>query len=222
MCIDGDKIGVLSNQFHDAIPYRPMGFQPELSDYAYYVRKRRALLEDPSVARAALMCGGLIWRIAMEHVGDAEFILSGPGGDMSRYGECHKIQGPGPGGGGGGGDYNLWEESLTKDQIDLLCGVYRVYRSAAGSPTSTQDLSWFPRQCSFRNLGLDLGHWSPDSEDWYQHRVQMYLTADPKGRCLNQAEWKSYIRLWWTTVRTYQGLEVVSKAFLNRHFMQHG
>ncbi|KAK0436976.1 uncharacterized protein EV420DRAFT_1280911 [Desarmillaria tabescens] len=220
MCINGDNSGLQCSCFCDAIPYRPMGFQLELLDYTYYIQKRSTLLEDPAIARAALMHGGLIWHITMEHVQDPEFILSGLGGNISRYGECHRIQGSArteP-------DYDLWEETLTEDQIDLLCGVYRVYRSAAGSAgslTFTQDLSWFPRQCSFRNSSLDLGHWSPDAEDWYQCRVQMYLTADPKGQCLNQAEWKSYIHLWQTTVRTYKGIEVVSKAFLNRHFLQH-
>ncbi len=81
MCVEGNMVRLRQKRFQDAIPYRPVGFQPDLSDYAYYVRKRRALLEDPAVARAALMHGGLIWRIAMEHIPDPDFILSGSGQD---------------------------------------------------------------------------------------------------------------------------------------------
>ncbi|PBK93208.1 hypothetical protein ARMGADRAFT_1080361 [Armillaria gallica] len=214
-CVEGNMVRLRQKRFQDAIPYRPVGFQPDLSDYAYYVRKRRALLEDPAVARAALMHGGLIWRIAMEHIPDPDFILSGSGQDTSRYRVCHRIQGVGK------PDFDIWEETLSEDQIDLLCGVYRVYRSAEGSPKFTQDLSWFPRRCSFRNSGLDLGHWSPDAENWYQRRIQMYLTGDPKGCCLNQSEWKNAIRLWRNTSRTFKGIEIVSRAFVHRHLLQH-
>ncbi|KAK0243349.1 hypothetical protein EDD85DRAFT_761548 [Armillaria nabsnona] len=214
MCIDGNVVKAHKRRLQHAIPYRPMGFQPDLSDYAYYIRKRLALLENPAVARAALMQGGLIWRIAMEHVPDSDIILSDSGHNTYRYEICHRIQRDGE------PAFNILEESLSEDQIDLICGVYRTYRSASASRTFTQDLSWFPKITSFKNSGLDLGHWSPDAEDWYQRRMQMYLSRDPKGRCLNQAEWKSNIRLWRNTVRTYKGVEIVSKAFAHRHLIQ--
>ncbi len=139
MCIDGNVVKACQGCLQHAIPYRPMGFQPDLSDYAYYVRKRRALLENPAVARAALMQGGLIWRIAMEHVPDSDIILSDSGHDTRRYENCHRIQRDGE------PAFDISEESLSEDQIDLICGVYRTYRSASASPTFTQDLSWFPK-----------------------------------------------------------------------------
>ncbi|KAK0189652.1 hypothetical protein F5146DRAFT_1199916 [Armillaria mellea] len=213
MCVDDAVVGPCRVHPQGAIPYRPVGFKPDLSDFAYYVRKRRALLEDPAVARAALMQGGLIWRIAMEHVPDPEFILSGPGNDMSNNGICHHLQATS----NNNTSHRVWAEGLSEKQIDLICGVYRVYRSASSSTAFTQDLSWFPREHSFKNSGLDLGHWSADAEDWYQRRVQLYLNGDPKGRCLNQAEWKSSVRLWRSTTRTYRGMEVVSRGFINRH-----
>ncbi len=146
----------------DAIPYRPVGFKLDLSDFAYYVRKRHALLKDLAVARAALMQGGLVWHIAMEHVSDPEFILSRPGNDMSSNGKCHHLQAK------SNTSYHMWAEGLSKKQIDLICEVYRAYCSVLCLSAFTQDLSWFPRECSFRNLGLDLRHWSTDMEDWYQ------------------------------------------------------
>ncbi|KAK0433829.1 uncharacterized protein EV420DRAFT_1282968 [Desarmillaria tabescens] len=130
---------------------------------------------------------------------------------MCCYGRCHDLQTKCK------SRYHLWEEALSEKQMDLLCGVYRVYRDASGSTSFTQDLSWFPRERSFRNSGLDLGHWSADAEDWYQRRVQLYLSGDSKGRCLNQAEWKRSIRLWRSTIRTYKGMEQVSRGLIKRH-----
>ncbi|KAK0462939.1 uncharacterized protein EV420DRAFT_1521732, partial [Desarmillaria tabescens] len=208
-------VGPQHARFQDAIPYRPLGFKPEISDYAYYVRKRGTLLEDPAIARAALMHGGLIWRIAMEHVSSSDVILSGPGQDMGRYGMRHTLEPQG----GSRDRCHLWTESLSEDQIDIICGVYRIYRSTSASNSFTQDLSWFPRQRSFTSSGLDLGHWNADAEDWYQRRVQLYVMGDPKGRCLNQSQWKGNIRLWRTTIRTFKGIEAVSQGFLNRQLL---
>ncbi len=121
MCVDDTVVGPCQVHPQDAIPYWPVGFKLDLSDFTYYVRKRYALLKDLAVARAALMQGGLVWHIAMEHVSDPEFILSGPGNDMSSNGKCHHLQAK------SNTSYCMWAEGLSKKQIDLICGVYRAY-----------------------------------------------------------------------------------------------
>ncbi|KAK0231040.1 hypothetical protein IW262DRAFT_451394 [Armillaria fumosa] len=73
------------------IPCRPANFKATLSDYISYVRRRAALLRDPVVASAALMHGGIIWRLAVEHIDDLSVALRRPTGDILRYGKCHKV-----------------------------------------------------------------------------------------------------------------------------------
>ncbi|KAF8997953.1 hypothetical protein BDZ89DRAFT_893743, partial [Hymenopellis radicata] len=63
------------------------------------------------------------------------------------------------------------EEELTEDQIDLICGTYRV-RNNSEHPSL---LSWFPKPNSWATSSLDVGFWSADDETWYQQRVRAYL-----------------------------------------------
>ncbi len=46
----------------------PDSWRRSADGYTVYVQKRAALLANPAVARAALMHGGLVWRLAKEHV----------------------------------------------------------------------------------------------------------------------------------------------------------
>lgn len=46
--------------------FRRKGFKPDWLDYQAYVNRRARLLSDPAVARAALMQGGIVWRLAVD------------------------------------------------------------------------------------------------------------------------------------------------------------
>ena len=50
--------------------FRPDGFKPGWIDYQAYVRRRNDLLKDPSVVRAALQMGGIIWRLTVDSIID--------------------------------------------------------------------------------------------------------------------------------------------------------
>ena len=50
--------------------FRPLNFNPGWIDYQAYVRRRNALLRDPSVVRAALQMGGIIWRLTVDSISD--------------------------------------------------------------------------------------------------------------------------------------------------------
>ncbi|KAK0469430.1 uncharacterized protein EV420DRAFT_1257401, partial [Desarmillaria tabescens] len=196
--------------------YRPLGFRTDISDYAYYVWKRAILLANPSVARAALMHGGLIWRIAMDHVESSSFVLSGPGEGVFEEGSTHVLQDRSR-----RNSSPIWAEELREDQIDIICGTYKVYNHSSKCISMTQDVSWFPKEGSFKNSGLDLGFWSADAEHWYLRRVKWYRDGHPKGRCQNQTEWRRSIRLWHAATKMSQGLEALSKCFVEKHVLNH-
>jgi hypothetical protein len=102
---------------HDDISlgYRPIGYTPHLADYAVYRCSLARFLHQPQ-ARAALLKGGIVWRLAREFL-DNDVVLMGPSQNalhgmlgVFRY-----------------GDTNFCDDELTDEEMDLICGVYKVY-----------------------------------------------------------------------------------------------
>lgn len=102
----------------ERVPYQVKGFQPNMEDYQSYVRRRRQLFESNEIFRAALKHGGLIWHLAVEMNPERfeEVVLTGPSRRVMQIGGVHRTA---------DGD-ELWDEVLTEDQIDIICGMYKV------------------------------------------------------------------------------------------------
>ena len=98
--------------------WRPSGFNPDGWDYKEYEAVARNLLTGGR-ARAALQRGGIVWRLAVELLGEEGIrdAARGPSLDMSRLGgDALTPRG------------NSWyEEMLRDDELDVICGVYHVY-----------------------------------------------------------------------------------------------
>jgi hypothetical protein len=116
------------------VGYRPMGSVPTPGDYALWLRKVEDLLRT-SRGRAALLHGGIIWRIAMllglravvmendnklveaEEDSDPQYLLlcdeMGPSADATAL--------PLEGGG------VLVDDHLSLDDLDILCGSFTVF-----------------------------------------------------------------------------------------------
>jgi hypothetical protein len=95
--------------------HRPENYVPDLADYAAYVEARQAFLRLPR-GRAALTKGGIVWRLAIEILGDNNAVLEGPSADVLTHGHCVKLS---------NGD-ELWDDDLSTEELDLICGVYHV------------------------------------------------------------------------------------------------
>ena len=90
-------------------------FKPRLDDFYVWEGRVRSLLRG-SRGRAALMKGGIIWRIAMEVLSE-EAVLLGPSDDINvTYTLCIA-------------DINYADDDLTSDELELICGVYKVLNS---------------------------------------------------------------------------------------------
>ncbi|KAJ7079664.1 hypothetical protein C8R43DRAFT_910075 [Mycena crocata] len=95
--------------------YRPLKYKPNLTDYAAYVSLRDNFFQSPR-GRAALMYGGIIGRLARAEA-YAEDVFRGPSGNVLIDGICLWD---------GRSRSAYWDDALTQDEIDLICGVYHV------------------------------------------------------------------------------------------------
>jgi hypothetical protein len=108
---------------YSGLGYRPTGYKFDLLDYHAYVFHRRAFLRSPR-GRAALLYGGVVGRIARSEV-SVEDVVAGPTDDVLldgvRLWDGHSSSA-------------YWDDCLTSQEIDLVCGVYHV---ATGEPISS-------------------------------------------------------------------------------------
>ncbi len=90
----------------------PYGYQTTTLDYKLYALERERLLRGPR-GRAALLKGGIVWRIAMDVLQDSE-ALDGPQG---YDGPCFQLAHDGG---------FLVDDDLSADELAIICGVYRI------------------------------------------------------------------------------------------------
>jgi hypothetical protein len=99
------------------IPIRLSGYRFGPSDYEAYIRHRAQLLTSPR-GRAALLRGGIVARIAREHI-DTDSALFGPSSAVivHRLG-IHIVENNGS---------ELWDDDLTENEIGIICGLHHCY-----------------------------------------------------------------------------------------------
>lgn len=164
------------------IPIRSYGYKPDPGDFAAYFQRVRALLSDIRLARAALQKGGIMWRIAMEHVPPAWAFSHADANGITRYGRTYSDS---------SSNEVLWFEDVDLEMEDLICGLYRIERSP-GLWNVTENISWFPTPSIWEKSGYNLGCWTTDAESWFRSRIEGYIRGDSIPR--NQSEWRSALR----------------------------
>lgn len=89
--------------------------KPTTSEYGYYEQLRKNFFTRPH-SRAAFLKGGLIWRLAMESAGILadELVLDGPSDEVLDLGTSIEPNA-------------LWDDELCDTDMDLICGVYKVF-----------------------------------------------------------------------------------------------
>jgi hypothetical protein len=98
-----------------ATPMRLSGYQFTPHDYAAYLRERAAILSQPN-GRAALLQGGILWRLALQSL-SPDAALQGPSYAVtaSRVGYSTDELEAG---------LALWDDELTVVEKNLICGAY--------------------------------------------------------------------------------------------------
>jgi hypothetical protein len=103
------------------IPIRLSDYTFTPHDYATYLHDRLAILSGPR-GRSALLRGGIVWRLAKDYLSH-DATLEGPSHAVRAYrvgqsfrdsrSDCE--------------NWEYWDDDLTKDEWDSLCGLYRCY-----------------------------------------------------------------------------------------------
>lgn len=93
-------------------------YQFSLVDYDAYCRERDELLCNPRVARQALKCGGILWRLAMKRASFQD-VLSGPTTATTLRHQCTSFT--------SGSDAFWVDDALSDSEAGILAGVYHVY-----------------------------------------------------------------------------------------------
>ena len=94
--------------------WRNQGWKARQEDYKSYAVLRDEFLRKPR-GRAALLKGGIVWRLAIETLGSTA-ALSGPSQEVFTCGHQIILA---------NGDA-WWDDDLTSEELDLICGKYRI------------------------------------------------------------------------------------------------
>jgi hypothetical protein len=102
-----------------------------------------------------------------------------------------------------GGDF--WDDDLSEQELDLICGVYKVFTGqysfsyfqadflniflGKGSPA---DNSWWPKANVWKNSGLNVGYWSPACGHFYQKRLEKIIRGEADLK--NSSDWRSALK----------------------------
>ncbi|KAF7335604.1 hypothetical protein MVEN_02215000 [Mycena venus] len=164
-------------------PLHPQPRPPHLQTGLGYVRD--AFLRSPR-GRAARFAGGIIGRLSQD-VMDDELAARGPSDEMFENGVRFWD---------GQSQTAFWDDDLTPEEMDLICGVYVVKTglksSAENDGWQKKEVSWWPKPGAFFLSGLNIGWWSPDCERWFQKRL-LEIEHD-RAQLWTQIEWKHKIR----------------------------
>ncbi|KAJ7664375.1 hypothetical protein DFH06DRAFT_986073 [Mycena polygramma] len=183
---------------------RRVDFKPTIADYEMYVTLRDRFLTSPR-GRAALFAGGIVGQLARQIV-DEKVASLGPSPDVFLNGICLCD---------GHSEGAYWDDVLTEQDIDLICGVYEVATGRINKTTQdpqTSQISWWPKPTAFSSSGLNTGWWSPDCDHWFEERLSKIKSGTAKLH--TQTEWKRYIRFYKKSHDIAIANERISNEFL--------
>ena len=204
------------------IPIRVKDYVFNESDYYSYVQERARILSSPR-GRAALLEGGIIGRIAKEHLGhDRAALGPSPAVTIHRQGFFF-VDSIGT---------TYWDDRLTDDEISSICGSYRCYtgkllllyfypffinETVTGNGSQMSEVSWWPTPTHWNNRnanGYNWGHWTEWDEVWYQERVRNILSGHKTGVPFTQSDWRSKLKGAGPWRKVTKRVEDESKAFV--------
>ncbi|KAF8805350.1 hypothetical protein BYT27DRAFT_7193104, partial [Phlegmacium glaucopus] len=159
------------------IPIRVQDYRFNVSNYHSYIQEQARLLSSPR-GRAALLEGGLIGRIAKEHLGH-DCAALGPSSAVTVHRQGFSFTDK--------AGITYWDDKLMDNEILTICGLYHCYTDA--------DVSWWPTPVHWDNPNinaLNWGHWTEWDEVWYQQQVQDILAG--RQVPIAQSVWRSKLK----------------------------
>ncbi|KIK35123.1 hypothetical protein CY34DRAFT_96660 [Suillus luteus UH-Slu-Lm8-n1] len=164
-------------------------------------------------ARAAFLHGGLVWRLALHSLGFNHLpsVLDGISTEAVPFGELLI----------GDGDQTYYDDGLSEEEIDFMCGTYYIDHRKFYSSI----VSWWPRPNAWNASGLNVGFWSARCEDWFQghlgnlregvSRMRHSLTKDANGP-MTSTQWKRSLKFQPATNKIMRNVSAASYDFMTR------
>src|ERR1700722_1053446 len=208
---------------YNGLGYRPQGYKPDPVDYAAYESLRDQFLSSPR-GRAAMLMGGIIARLARGVVPYGR-VYDGPSDDVFEEGLCLR---------NGMQVLAYWDDQLTEDEINLICGVYKVdtgkiisvmcvkssnlqftgQRDGARGGQQTTDVSWWPKPSAWLVSALNVGYWSKDCESWFLKRLVAIKNGEADLK--SPSQWKHSIKFTKTSLLAAQANDRLASSALHR------
>ncbi|KAI1784745.1 hypothetical protein LXA43DRAFT_1101050 [Ganoderma leucocontextum] len=169
--------------------YRRHDHIPTPSEYGEYMTHVLDLLHHPHVVRAAMLTGGIVWRIMLEAIGREDDLYymylqlgaAGPTGDSRKHAVVYSMS----------NGASAEDDTLSEEERDIICGVYKVY---TGNGLQTEDRSWWPKDTQWKTgMGYN-GIWTPYQEKWFTMRLRKIFKGEAGPR--NGKDWKNDLRGW--------------------------
>ncbi|KAJ7136974.1 hypothetical protein C8R44DRAFT_608026 [Mycena epipterygia] len=180
--------------------YRAVGYKPTVVDHEVYEIQRDRFCGSPR-GRAALFAGGIVGRLA-RLAADEDLAALGPTNDVLisgvRLWDGRSLTA-------------YWDDMLTDEEIDLICGVYEIGTGASTGFSSF--ISWWPKPNAFSHSGLNTGWWSPNCEKWFQQRLSLIKSG--KAKLQTQAEWQRLIKFYKASREVASANERMAAEFLD-------
>ncbi|KAG1761291.1 hypothetical protein EDD22DRAFT_780036, partial [Suillus occidentalis] len=191
--------------------HRRPPFNPLYADYIIYEQLCHEFMNRPR-ARAAFLHGGLVWRLALHSLGFNHLpsVLDGISTEAVPFGELLI----------GDGDQTYYNDGLSEEEIDFMCGTY--YIDHCDGP---EIVSWWPRPDAWNTSGLNVGFWSARCEDWFQgclgnlregvSCMRHSLTKDANGP-MTSTQWKRSLKFQPATNKIMRNVSAASYDFMTR------
>lgn len=166
---------------------RPLKYEYTGADFEAYEYSRTYLFRDPRIARAALLAGGILWRLAIEDVAP-DIALDGPHLVSFELGFGFSVHDKKD-------DRIYMDDGLTSSEIGNIIGMYFEQPDAARVKWDHDTYPmWWPHPSYFNGTALDYPMWTPVAENWYQKSRESYRqgTTGPK----QGSQWRNSLRNW--------------------------
>lgn len=182
------------------VPARLPDYKFTQDDYFAYEQQRAALLSDPRVARAALLRGGIVWRLAIATL-SFDDVLEGPttAATLQRWGiVVHGFE----------DSVDLCDDGLSQLELDIICGLHRCYTGMfffffftvlihlltiifIDQGKNYTSMSWWPTDSNWQKNRRHT-RWTEKSEDFFVRRLAKLRAGDEEP--WNFEEWRQLIR----------------------------
>ncbi|PPR01562.1 hypothetical protein CVT24_005857 [Panaeolus cyanescens] len=176
------------------------GYQWCMSDFEMYKSYARSLLNNPRIERAAVLAGGIVWRIALWLTASLGAVAENPTPAALALKEGFSFPRT--------GSPSWVGDDAFDTELDALCGLYLRFNH--GSEEATL-LSWFPLDSTWSS-NFCYPFWTLEANEIFDKRLAEIESGN--ARPLTASEWRNKIRPASKARRAYKRIEAISLDFV--------